>query len=33
VNHLRIIDLLVTGRVDLASAELRDHIQDNKERL
>lgn len=29
-NHLRLVDLLATGQVDAASAELRRQIEDNK---
>jgi DNA-binding FadR family transcriptional regulator len=32
-NHLRLVDLLAAGRVDAASAELREQIESNKERL
>lgn len=32
-NHLRLVDYLAAGRVDAASAELREQIQSNKERL
>lgn len=32
-NHLRLVDLLAAGRVDAASAELRQQIESNKERL
>jgi len=32
-NHLRLVDLLAAGRVDAASADLREQIESNKERL
>jgi GntR family transcriptional regulator, transcriptional repressor for pyruvate dehydrogenase complex len=32
-HHLRLVDQLAAGRVDAASAELREHIESNKERL
>ncbi len=32
-NHLRLVDLLVAGNVDAATAELREHIEDNRTRL
>lgn len=32
-NHLRLVDLLVAGKVDAATAELREHIEDNRTRL
>lgn len=32
-NHRRLVDLLAAGRVEAAMAELREHIEDNKNRL
>lgn len=32
-NHLRLVDLLAAGKVEAASAELREQIEDNKRRL
>jgi DNA-binding FadR family transcriptional regulator len=32
-NHRRLVDLLAAGRVEAAIADLREHIEDNKNRL
>lgn len=32
-NHWRLVDLLASGQVEAAVAELREHIEDNKNRL